>query len=71
MSTTWEKLVHHVGTIHGHEIRKELPNKKRVTIAKPEYTQDASDEDELATKIRDQSYECSAEARQFQKRVYE
>ncbi len=38
MRTTWEKLVHHVGTIYGHDISNELQNKKTVTIAKPEHS---------------------------------
>ena len=40
MRTTWEKIVHHVGTIYGHDISNELQNKKTVTINKPEHTQD-------------------------------
>jgi hypothetical protein len=39
MRTTWEKIVHHVGTIYGHDISNELQNKKTVTILKPEHTQ--------------------------------
>jgi hypothetical protein len=27
MRTTWEKTVHHVGTIHGHDTSNELQNK--------------------------------------------
>ena len=68
---TWEKLAHYVGTIHGYDISKELPNKKRWNISKTEHTQDASDEHQLATKRRDQSYKRLAEARRFQKGVYE
>ena len=29
---TWEKLVHHVGKIHGHDISKKLLNNKTVII---------------------------------------
>jgi hypothetical protein len=38
MRTTWEKIVHHVGTIYGHDISNELQNKKLVIISKPEHT---------------------------------
>ncbi len=40
MRTTWENIVHHVGTIYGHNISNELLNKKTVHIPKPEYTLD-------------------------------
>ena len=40
MRTTWEKIVHHVGTIYGHDISNELQNKRTVIITKPEHTQD-------------------------------
>ena len=43
MRTTWEKIVHHVGTIYGHDISNELQNRKTVTITKPEYTQAVQD----------------------------
>ena len=62
MSTTWEKLVYYVITIHGHEISNKLLNKNTVTIATPDNTQYVLDEHQLATKIRDQSYERLAEA---------
>ncbi len=39
MRMTWEKIVHHVGTIYGHNISNELQNKKTVTIPEPEHTQ--------------------------------
>jgi hypothetical protein len=39
MRTTWEKIVHHVGTIYGHDISNELQNKKTVIIEEPQYTQ--------------------------------
>jgi hypothetical protein len=38
MRTTWEKIVHHVGTIYGHDVSNELQNKKTVPISKPEYS---------------------------------
>ena len=34
MRTTWEKLVHHVGTIYRHDISNELQNKKTVVFSK-------------------------------------
>jgi hypothetical protein len=37
MRTTWEKIVHHVGTIHGQNISNELLNRKAHT-GKPERT---------------------------------
>jgi hypothetical protein len=40
MRTTWEKIVHHAGTIYGHDISNELQNKKTVVIPKPEHTED-------------------------------
>jgi hypothetical protein len=47
MQTTWEKIVHHVGTIHGHDISNELLNKKTVIIDKPVHTQDVQDKHAL------------------------
>ena len=35
MITTWEKIVHHVGTIHGYNISNELLNNKTIIITKP------------------------------------
>jgi hypothetical protein len=40
MRTTWEKIVHHVGTIYGPDISNELLNKKYVSIPEPKYTQE-------------------------------
>ena len=40
MQTTWENIVHNVGTIYGHYIRNEIQNKMKVFIPKPEYTDD-------------------------------
>ena len=37
--SAWEKLVHHVVAIHGHDIGKNLPNKNTVIITKTEHTQ--------------------------------
>ena len=56
-STTWEKIVNHVRTIHGNYISNKLLNKKTVIIPKTDHTQDALDEHLLVTKIRDQSYQ--------------
>jgi hypothetical protein len=39
MRTTWEKIVHHVGTIYGQDISNELLNKKTVNLPEPAYTQ--------------------------------
>ena len=44
MWTTWEKLLHHVGKIHGNYISKTLLNMKTEIIPKPEHTQDELDE---------------------------
>jgi hypothetical protein len=43
MRNTWEKIVHHVGTIYGHEISNELHNRKTVVIPEPVYTQEVLD----------------------------
>ena len=71
MRTTWEKLVHHVGKIHGHDISNKLLNKKRVTIDKHEHTQDALDEHQFDTERRDRSYKRLYEYRQSHKGIYE
>ena len=71
MITTWEKLVHHVGTIHGHNISNWLLNKKTVIITKPDHTQYALDGHQLSTGRTDQSYQRSVEVRQFQKVLFE
>jgi hypothetical protein len=39
MRTTWEKIVHHVGTIYGHDISNELQNRKTLKIDEPTHTQ--------------------------------
>ena len=43
MSTTWEKIVNHVGIIYGHNISNESQNKKRIKIPQPENTQKVKD----------------------------
>ena len=40
MRTTWENIVHHARTIYGHDIRNKLNKKTKVSISKPEYTDD-------------------------------
>ena len=40
MRTTWEKIVHHIGTIYGHNIINEVNNKMKALIPNPEYTED-------------------------------
>ena len=37
---TWENIVHNVGTIYGHDIRNGMQNKTKVSIPKPDYTED-------------------------------
>ena len=71
MSNKRERLVHHVKKIHKHDIRNELPNKKKVLIPKPEHTQAALDEHQLATKRRDQSYNRLSKLWKSQKEIYE
>jgi hypothetical protein len=43
MRTTWEKIVHHVGTIYGHDIGNKLQNKKTVIIDEPKHSQEILD----------------------------
>ena len=43
MRTTWEKIVHHAGTIYGHDISNELQNRKTITIEEPKHTQEVLD----------------------------
>ena len=40
MRTTWEKIVHHFGTIYGHEISNKPHNKEKDSIPNTEYTED-------------------------------
>jgi hypothetical protein len=40
MRTTWEKVVHHVGTIYGHDISNELQNRKFIIIDEPRHTKE-------------------------------
>ena len=40
MHTTWEKIIHDFGTIYGHDIINEIQSKTKVSILKPEYTED-------------------------------
>ena len=43
MRNSWEKIVHHVGTIHGEDISNELLNRTHLEIPKPVYEQDILD----------------------------
>ena len=56
MRTTWKKIVHHVGTIYGHDISNELQNKKTVIIDEPIHTQDVLDK-HAAKEVRRQTQE--------------
>ena len=56
MKPTWEKLVHHVVTIHGHDIINELLNKNTVIITKPEHIRDALNKHQLSKERRYQPY---------------
>ena len=47
MRTTCKNIVHHVGTIHGHDISNKLQKKKTVVIPKMKHTKNALDEHEL------------------------
>ena len=56
MRTSWEKIVHHVGTIYGHDISNELQNKKTVIIDEPQHSQQTLDkhaEKELRRQTQD------------------
>jgi hypothetical protein len=67
MRTTWEKIVHHVGTIYGHDISNELQNKKTVTIDEPQHTQDVLDK-HAAKEVRRQTQQTRLDqARLLQK----
>ena len=71
MRNTWEKLVHHVGIIHGHDISNKLFNKKTVIIPKSDHNQDSLDEHQLVIERRYQSYKYLSKAQQLQKEVFE
>ena len=49
INTIWDKLVHHVGTMHVHDISNDFHNKKTVIFLKPVHTQTVFDEQILAT----------------------
>jgi hypothetical protein len=67
MRTTWEKIVHHVGTIYGHDISNELQNKKTVIIDEPKHTQDVLDK-HAAKEVRRQTQQTRLDqARLLQK----
>jgi hypothetical protein len=71
MRTTWEKIVHHVGTIYGHGISNELMNKKTVTISEPEYTQEILDKHAIrAQRVLNQQQRLQA-ARRAQENAFQ
>jgi hypothetical protein len=71
MRTTWEKIVHHVGTIYGHDISNELQNKKTFIITKPEHPQNVLDKHaDRVTRHESQELRLS-NARQDQRRALE
>ena len=53
MRSSWDKLVHNVGTIQGHNISNELQNNNNVIISKPDNTQDVLYEHKLDIERRD------------------
>jgi hypothetical protein len=60
-------IVHHVGTIYGHDISNELQNKKTVIIAEPKHTQDVLDK-HAAKEVRRQTQQTRLDqARLLQK----
>jgi hypothetical protein len=71
MGTAWEKIVHHVGTIYGHNISNELQNKKTVVIPKPEHTQDVLDKHVERVTRHDNQQQRLADARQIQQTALE
>ena len=44
MRNSLEKLVHHIGTIHGQDISSELQNRKPIVIPEPQYSQAVLDD---------------------------
>jgi predicted transcriptional regulator len=57
MRTTWEKIVHHPGTIYGHGISNELQNRKTIKIDEPAHTKAVLDKhnDREARRITQQT----------------
>ena len=57
MRTTWEKIVHHVGTIYRHDISNKLQNRKTLKIEEPTHTQSVLDKhrDREARRLTQQS----------------
>jgi hypothetical protein len=66
MRTTWEKTVHHMGAIYGHEISNELLNKKTVIIPEPAYTQEVMDKHDLQELRHKSQQQRLAKARRIQ-----
>ena len=71
MRTTWEKIVHHVGTIYGSDISNELQNKKQVVVPKPSYTQAILDAHQEAVTRRNLQELRLASARALQRTALE
>jgi len=57
MRIMWEKIVHHVGTIYGHDISNELQNKKIVLTQEPSYSQEVLDKHADRVKRKKAQYE--------------
>ena len=58
MRTTWEKVVHHTGTVFGNDISMELLTRTETVIPAPEYTPAV-----LAQKLEDAQLRASQHAR--------
>ena len=67
MRATWEKIVHHAGAMHGHDISDELQNKKTVVIPKPEHAEDVLHKHEQRLLRHDTQEERLVKARLTQK----
>ena len=63
MRTTWEKIVHHVGTIHGEDISNELLNRQTLNLDEPKYSQDVLDRQAKAESHRKMQHENLQKAR--------
>ena len=56
MKVTWERVVHHVGTIHGEDISNELLNRTAIVIPKPQYEQTVLDAHQAEMTRRNKQY---------------
>jgi hypothetical protein len=71
MHATWEKAVHHVGTLCGHDVGNELQNEKTVVITKPEHTQQhALDKHANRVTTHDDQEQCLTRARLAQQTAH-